>query len=78
MENEHTTIALMKQDLEYIRKAIDEMKISQRMFVTKAEFLPIKMIVYGFVCIILTGVVGFWVTRSLRAPVTTTVTNINK
>lgn len=78
MENEHTTIALIQKDIEYIRKAIDEIKASQKMYVTRAEFLPIKILVYGFVAIILSGVVGLWITRSLKTFPAPTVQSATK
>ena len=52
---EHTAIALIAQDVTYIKAAIDEFK---EQYVSKQEFDPIKRIVYGGVGLILIAVVG--------------------
>lgn len=51
--------AVMKNDLEYIKKNIDDLKgqISQN-YISRAEFEPIKKIVYGMVALVLTSVFG--------------------
>jgi hypothetical protein len=43
----------LKKDVVEMRK---EMKESARNFITRAEFIPVRNIVYGMVSIILTGV----------------------
>lgn len=65
-ETTKTKIALMKKDIDYIKKAVDDLKKSvdevkkntEENFVTKAEFAPVKQIVYGLVGLVLTAVVG--------------------
>lgn len=48
----------LQKDVEYIKKSLDELKKNQNHnFVTKAEFEPIKKIIYGLVGLILAGVV---------------------
>lgn len=53
-----TKIAIMNNDIKYIKEKIDE--ISERMdkdYVTKNEFNPVRIIVYGLVGLILTAVI---------------------
>ena len=65
-DNEHTTIAVMQNDIKYIREAVTELKDNQRLYVTKTEFWPIRMLVYGFVGAVMLGVIGYWVNTSLK------------
>jgi hypothetical protein len=59
MKNADTKIAVMATDINYIKEKIDELcKRMESDYVTKAEFDPIKRIVYGMVGLILVGVVG--------------------
>lgn len=52
-------LALMQQDLAYIKANIDDIKDKmENNYVTQEEFKPIRNIVYGMVTLILTGVVG--------------------
>lgn len=55
---EDTQIAVMANDLGYVRKAVDNLndKIDHN-YVTKEEFKPVKQLVYGFVALALTAVV---------------------
>lgn len=58
MENEEITLALIKQDLKYIKESVDAM--SQRLdknYVTLDQFAPVKSIVYGMVGLILSSIV---------------------
>lgn len=49
----------LQKDVEYIKKTIKELKDAQaHNFVTKAEFEPIKNIMYGMIGTILTGVIA--------------------
>jgi hypothetical protein len=52
-------LALMQQDLAYIKANVDDIKDKmENNYVTQEEFKPIRNIVYGMVTLILTGVVG--------------------
>lgn len=65
-ENNNTEIALLAKDVGYISRSVDEVKksigeIQENMkndYISRAEFDPIKNIVYGMVSIILVGVIG--------------------
>lgn len=56
----------IKKDIQYIKKALDENTVSMkefqgkcdRRFVTRYEFVPVRMIVYGMVGFILVSVFG--------------------
>jgi hypothetical protein len=59
--NNHTDIALIKQDILYIKERVDAIGISlSENYVTRREFdlevTPLKRIVYGMVGLILTSV----------------------
>lgn len=62
---EHTAMALMAQDIKYMRETVTAMKGDikelkdelEGKYVTSVEFEPIKRLVYGTVGIILTAVV---------------------
>lgn len=56
----------MQQDITYIKKAVDELKESQKQYITRTEFWPVKSLVYGFVGLVLMGMVGLWVSSSLK------------
>lgn len=58
-QSEETRMALLAQDLKYVKNAVDkiDMKVSSS-YVSKEEFDPIKKIVYGMVSLILIGVLG--------------------
>jgi hypothetical protein len=66
---EDTQIAVMANDLGYVRKAVDNLndKIDSN-YVTKEMFAPIQKIVYGLVGLILIAVVGAIMTLILRKP----------
>lgn len=66
---EDTQMAVMANDLGYVRKAVDVLneKIDHN-YVTKAEFEPIRKLVYGLVGLILIAVVGAVMTLVLRKP----------
>lgn len=57
--NQETDIALIKQDISYMKDKLDgvDAKISTH-YVSREEFEPIKKIVYGMVGLILVAVVG--------------------
>ncbi len=56
---DYTDLALMAKDIEYIKKQLShiESKI-ENSYVTREEFKPVRTIVYGFVGLVLTSVVG--------------------
>lgn len=64
-ETVKTQVALIKKDMEYIKRGLDDLKTSvadvkkntEANFVLKAEFTPVKQIVYGLVGLVLTAVV---------------------
>jgi len=54
-----TTVALMQQDIEYIKTTlVDIIERLDKKYVSKDEFKPVRMIVYGLVGAILLAVVG--------------------
>lgn len=58
-DKEEITIALIKKDVEYIRKDVVDIKNAMASdYITRLEFDPIKKIVYGLVGLILTAVMG--------------------
>lgn len=61
MTNPRTTttqLAVIAKDIEYIKRDVVEIKTNVKsQYVHKAEFEPIKKIVYGLVGIILSGVI---------------------
>lgn len=67
--SEVTQMAVMANDLGYVRKAVDTLtdKIDAN-YVTKEQFEPIQKIVYGLVGLILIAVVGALMTLILRKP----------
>ena len=55
---EETQIAVMANDISYIKKSIDDMNSRlDHHYVTKDEFDPIKKLVYGMVALVLSGIV---------------------
>lgn len=60
MDQENSiTLALLKKDIEYIRKSVDHIESTIKLdYVTRSEFEPTKRIVYGLIGLILTAVVG--------------------
>lgn len=58
-KGEHTKIALMAQDISYIKDAVRDIKTEvESKYVTSDQFEPVKRIVYGLVAIILTMVMA--------------------
>ena len=54
-------------ELRYIRRDLDEIKAKlDGAYVTKAEFQPVKNLVYGLVALILTSFIGALITLILR------------
>ena len=54
-----TSVALIINDMNYIKDSIDEIKIAlKNEYVTKSEFSPVKLIAFGLVGIILVAVMG--------------------
>ncbi len=58
-KDDKTILALLQNDMSYMKDKIDSIdtKVSNH-YVTKEEFQPIKMVVYGLVGLILVAVVG--------------------
>lgn len=57
--NERTDIAIIKNDVSYIKEDVKALRQNQEQnYVTKNEFEPVKKIVYGLVGLILVAVVG--------------------
>ncbi len=61
-EKTEINVAIMQTDIGYIKKTIEEVNkkfdLSTTMYVTRAEFWPVKTIVYGGAGMILIGVMG--------------------
>ena len=58
-------LAVLSSDVQYIKDDIRSIKSAlDKTYVTKSEFEPIKRVVYGLVTIILTTVVGAWVSMT--------------
>ena len=56
---DQTEIALIAQDIKYIKDDVQEIKGKlEKNYITREEFDPIKKIVYGIVGLVLTGVLG--------------------
>ena len=59
------TLAVLSTDIKYIKDDLHSLHTQlQETYVTKNEFDPIKKVVYGLVTIILTAVVGAWVSMT--------------
>lgn len=55
---EDTQIAVMANDISYIKKSIDDMNSRlDHHYVTKDEFDPIKKLVYGMVALVFSAIV---------------------
>ena len=58
-DNMAVALAVIQNDISYIKESLDEIKTStEKKYVTKEDFDPVKRIVYGLVALILVGVVG--------------------
>jgi hypothetical protein len=58
--SDQTKIAVARTDIDYIIKTLDEIKLNlAQNYVTKAEFWPVKTIVYGGAGLILITVLGW-------------------
>lgn len=58
-------LAVLGSDVQYIKEDIRSIKASlDKTYVTRSEFEPIKKVVYGLVSLILTIVVGAWVSMT--------------
>jgi len=58
-DDSKTNIAVMANDILYIRKSID--KIYEKLeneYVTRNEFRPVKLIAYGLIGVLGSGIVG--------------------
>lgn len=75
-ENENVQMAVMANDIGYVRRSIDaanesitslDKKISEN-YVTVERFQLVEKLVYGLVGLILIGVVGAIMTLVLRTP----------
>ncbi len=54
-----TQLALIAQDVEHIKKDVDEIKTALKdEYVTHTEYAPVKRIVYSLVTLFMAGVVG--------------------
>lgn len=54
-----TSLAVISTDVSYIKLQMTELKVKMDTgYVSKAEFDPVKKVVYGLVALILVGVVG--------------------
>jgi hypothetical protein len=52
-------LAIIQTDISYIKGEVLEIKnLVKEQYITKAEFEPVKRLVYGLVSIVLTGVIG--------------------
>jgi len=59
MEDTNSLIAVISNDLVYIRRDISEIKLKlESNYVTKDEFSIVKNIVYGMVALVLTSFMG--------------------
>lgn len=73
-KTQSTTIALIQQDIEYMKGKFDDIKdklddVDTKLsssYVSKEEFEPVKRLVYGLVSIILVSVVGAVMALILR------------
>lgn len=54
-EDEHTAIALIRQDVKYIKNAIDKLPET---YVSKSEYKPVEKLVYGIATAFGLGVVA--------------------
>jgi hypothetical protein len=57
--SKETLLAVLGNDVKYIRKEVDDIKILvTEKYVTKTEFEPIRLLVYGMVGLVLVAVFG--------------------
>jgi hypothetical protein len=61
-------LALVQNDVNYIKQDMDEIKETIKELVTKVEFNPIKMTVYGLVGLIMAGVIGALIATVIIKP----------
>jgi hypothetical protein len=67
MNKENRDTAVILNDLGYIKRDVKEIKDTlKKDYVTRAEFDPIKNVVYGVVGLLLTAVVGSLVALILK------------
>ncbi|MBU1235091.1 MAG: hypothetical protein KKC77_19560 [Proteobacteria bacterium] len=53
-----TKLALLLQETEHIKQTVDKLEnLISNHYITRNEFEPVKKIVYGMVCVILTAVI---------------------
>lgn len=71
---DQTDIARLQENVTSIKETVERIEKAQESFVTQSQFWPVKAIAYGFVGLVLTGMVGYWVTTSLKNPCCATVT----
>ena len=68
--SDETQIAVMANDVGYLKKAVDlidkKIDLLNGTYVTKAEFDPVKRVVYGLVGLVLTSVAGAALALVLR------------
>ena len=64
-----TQIAVIQNDLSYVKKTVDQMnrKLEEK-YVTQEEFDPIRKLTYGLVALILTTVVGAVLSIAINIP----------
>lgn len=75
-EGEHTQMALMAQDVRYMREAMTDIKkdvsdLKQELenkYVTAEAFKPVQNLVYGLVGVVLISVVGAIIAMVVRTP----------
>ena len=73
---EHTQMALMAQDVRYmreamvdIRKDVSDLKAElENKYVTNEAFAPVQRLVYGLVTVLLVSVIGAVVATVVRTP----------
>lgn len=67
MPEDKVNLALIEQDLKYIKDSVKEIKNSlDKNYVTIDQFAPVKSIVYGMVGLILTSIVVAMLTLIIR------------
>jgi hypothetical protein len=66
-ERSDTALALVAQDVKYIQRDVMEIKSKlDQDYVSRAEFEPIKKIIYGLISLILVAVVGAVISLVVR------------
>lgn len=74
-ETQSTKIALIQQDMQYVKEGMKDLKdgmdeVNKKLndrYVSKEEFEPIKKVVYGLVGLILVAVVGAIISLVVKA-----------